>query len=116
MDILAGRTLSDQDLSNNSNVIIVDENFVKDYLEVPNEKALGMDVLVSDQYFTIVGVAKAHAGGGFMDIKVAIIPITTAQQKITSDPYYPYMIFETDESIPSSQAIKLIKYTLLKRQ
>jgi hypothetical protein len=51
-----------------------------------------------------------------MNIKVAIIPISTAQQKITADPYYPYLIFETDNSIPSSEAIKLIKYTLLKWQ
>lgn len=51
-----------------------------------------------------------------MDIKVAVIPISTAQQKITSDPYYPYLIFETDKSIPPKEAIKLIKYTLLKWQ
>lgn len=60
MDILVGRTLSDQDIINKSNVIVIDANFVKDYLEVSNEKALGMDILIGDQYFTIVGVAKPH--------------------------------------------------------
>jgi hypothetical protein len=47
---------------------------------------------------------------------MALIPITTAQQKITSNPFYPYVVFEIDESIPSSEAIKLVKYTLLKWQ
>lgn len=116
MDVLAGRTLSDQDINDHANVILVTENFVKDYFKVSNQEALWNDVLIGDQYFTIVGVLKEHAWWGFFNIKVAIIPISTAQQKITSDPYYPYLIFETDESIPTVQAIKMIKYTLLKWQ
>lgn len=60
MDILVGRGLSDQDIINKSNVIVVDRNFVKDYLKVSNEKALGIEVLINDQYFTIVGVMKEH--------------------------------------------------------
>jgi hypothetical protein len=47
---------------------------------------------------------------------MAVIPITTAQQKITSNPFYPFLSFEIDDSIPSSEAVKLVKYTLLKWQ
>jgi hypothetical protein len=47
---------------------------------------------------------------------MAVIPITTAQQKITSNPFYPYLVFEIDDSMLSSEAVKLVKYTLLKWQ
>jgi hypothetical protein len=84
-------------------------------LRISYKEALNKDILIHDQYFTIVGVI-TDPEASFLNIKIGVIPISTAQQKITADPYYPYLIFETDKSIPSSQAIKLIKYTLLKRQ
>jgi hypothetical protein len=54
MDILEGRMLSDQDIINKNNVILVTESFVTDYLKTSNKNALGMDVLINDQYFSII--------------------------------------------------------------
>jgi len=51
-----------------------------------------------------------------VDVKIVIIPITTAKQKITSDPFYEYIVFEVDPNLPASEAVKLVKYTLLKWQ
>lgn len=117
IEVIVGRNISDQDVINKSNVVLVTENFVKDYLKVSNKKeAIGMEILISDQYFTIVGIIWEHTWGGFIDIKIAVIPISTSQQKLTSDQYYQYMIFEIDDSLPPKQADKLIKYNLLKRQ
>nr|MDD3720004.1 ABC transporter permease [Candidatus Gracilibacteria bacterium] len=110
-----GRFLEKEDLTNYKNVVVVTENVVKDYLGVSNEVAIGKELLIGDQYFSIVGVAE-EKGGGLVDVKIAIVPITTAQQKITSNPFYPYLVFEIDENLPSSEAIKLVKYTLLKWQ
>jgi len=114
-NFLVGRSLTNQDIKNYSNVIVVSEDFVEDYMDISNEKALWEEVLIGDQYFNIVWVFEKQ-WWGLVNMKIAVIPITTAQQKITSDPFYPYLVFEIDENLPSSQAVKLVKYTLLKRQ
>lgn len=116
LDFLNWRSLNQDDLNQYNNVVIVSENVVKDYLWLTNnEDAIWKDILIGDQYFNIVWVVKSR-GGWLVDVKMAIIPITTAQKKITSNPFYPYLVFEVDESIPSSEAVKLAKYTLLKWQ
>ena len=51
-----------------------------------------------------------------MDVKTAVIPITTAQQKLTNDPFYQFIVLEIAEELPASEAVKLVKYILLKRQ
>lgn len=114
-DIIAGRSLSPQDLRFHTDVAVVSENFVRDYLERTPSQALWNEITIGDQYFSIVGVSEAP-WGGLIDVKAVVIPISTAQQKITTDPFYPYLIFEVDPQLPSSQTIKLVKYTLLKRQ
>ncbi len=116
IDVILWRNISDQDVVNKSNTVLVTESFVKEYLEISNQNALGKEILIGDQYFTIVWIISEHTWGWFIDVKIVVIPISTAQQKITSDPYYQYMIFEVDDSLPPTQAEKLIKYTLLKRQ
>lgn len=115
MDFVAWRSLNKDDLINYKNVIIVSDNIVKDYLKTTNENAIWKDIIIDDQFFSIIWVVKA-AGWWIVDVKVAIIPISTAQKKITSNPFYQYLVFDIDESIPSSEAVKLCKYTLLKWQ
>jgi len=114
-DIVAGRTLIDQDIRSYNNVVLVDETFVKDYFNISPKQALGEEIIINWQYFNIVWVIDAQWFGP-IDIKVAVIPISTAQQKITSDPFYQYLVFEIDELLPASEAVKLMKYTLLKWQ
>lgn len=115
LKLLAGRMLNDNDLKQSTNVTVISENAVKDYLKVTPEEALWKDVLIWWQYFSIVWVTKAQ-WWWLMDIKTMVIPITTAQLKITSDPFYPYIVLAIDKSIASSEAVKLVKYTLLKWQ
>ncbi len=115
LKLVAWRMLNEQDLTNYRNVVVISENTAEDYLEASAEEALGKEVLLWGQYFTIVGVTKTK-GWWLVDIKTAVVPITTAQQKVTSDPFYPYVSLEIDENLPASEAIKLVKYTLLKRQ
>lgn len=115
LDLITWRELNQNDLEQYNNVVVVTENTVKDYLEVSNEEAIWKELLIWDQYFSIVWVVKSR-GWWVVDIKIAIIPITTAQQKITSNPFYPFLVFEIDDTIASSEAIKLVKYTLLKWQ
>lgn len=115
LKLLAGRELNDYDLKNQSNVIVVSENVIQDYLDVSNEAALGKEVLIADQYFSIIGVVESK-WWWLVDVKMWVIPITTAQQKISSDPFYPYVSLEIDKNLPSSEAMKLVKYTLLKWQ
>ena len=114
-DLLSWRWLDKYDLLNYKNVIVISENAVKDYLKVSNEEAIWKEILIWDQYFSVVWVIESR-WGGIIDVKVFIIPITTAQKKITSNPFYQYLVFDIDESIPSSEAVKLSKYTLLKWQ
>ena len=115
LKLITWRELSQQDLVNHENVVVISENAVKDYLEMTNEEVLWQEVLIGDQYFTIIWVVESK-WWWLIDVKMAVIPITTAQQKITSDPFYPYVSLEIDENLPASEAIKLVKYTLLKRQ
>jgi len=114
-DLITWRLLNQDDLVNYKNVIIVSENTVTDYLEVSNEEAIWKEILIWDQYFTIVWVIESR-WGWIIDVKMAVIPISTAQKKITSNPFYPFLVFEIDENTPSSEAVKLVKYTLLKWQ
>ncbi|MDD2871151.1 MAG: ABC transporter permease [Candidatus Gracilibacteria bacterium] len=113
--ILEGRGINDNDSKNYESVVVISENVVKDYLKISNKEAIGKDIIIGGQYFSIIGVV-GDKGGGIVDVKLAVIPISTAQQKITGDPFYPYLIFKIDESIPSTEAVKLVKYTLLKWQ
>jgi putative ABC transport system permease protein len=115
MKLVAWRMLNEQDLSRYTNVVVVSDNTVEDYLEIDAEQSVWAEVLVWDQYFTIVWVTEAQ-GWWFVDVKTAVIPITTAQQKITNNPFYPYVSLEIDEDLPASEAVKLVKYTMLKRQ
>ena len=112
---LAGRTLTDQDIVNHSNVVVISEDFATDYLETNAEWALWKQIRIANQYLDVVGVFDTQ-WGGLIEMKIAVIPISTAQQKITSDPFYPYLVFEIDPEIPTSEAMKFVKYTLLKRQ
>lgn len=115
LELVAGRWLNEQDASNYRNVVVISENTATDYFDLPAEQVLKKELLIGNQYFSVIGVTKAQ-GWGFVDIKTALIPISTAQQKITSDPFYPYVVLEIDENLPSSEATKLVKYTLLKWQ
>lgn len=115
LEIIEWRSISKNDVDNYKNVVLVTENFVSDFLETTNNKAIWKEILIADQYFTIVWVTD-EAWWWLVDIKLVIIPISTAQQKITSNPFYPYVIFKVDDSIPSSEAVKMVKYTLLKWQ
>jgi putative ABC transport system permease protein len=115
LKLVAGRWITDQDSKNYSNVIVVSDNAVSTYFKMSPEQALWKEILIADQYFSIVWVVEAK-WWWLVDVKMAVIPITTAQQKITSNPFYPFLIFEIDDSILSSEAVKLVKYTLLKWQ
>lgn len=115
LKITAGRWLTDQDSTNYSNVVVVSQNTVKDFMDMTNEEALWKEILIWWQYFTIIGTTKEQ-WWGFVDIKTALIPVTTAQQKITSDPFYQYVVFEIDDNMNSEEAVRLAKYTLLKWQ
>lgn len=114
-DLLAWRELNQDDLDNYKNVLVISENVVTDYLKGTNEEAIWKEILIWDQYFTIIWVIESR-GWGIIDVKVLILPITTAQKKITANPFYPFLIFEIDESIANSEAVKMSKYTLLKWQ
>lgn len=115
LDFLEWRWITDYDSKNYSNIIVVSDNLVKDYLEITNKEAIWKEILIWNQYFSIIWVVKSK-WNWLVDMKIWIIPITTAQQKITSDPYYPYLILKIDDIIASSEAEKLVKYTLLKWQ
>lgn len=115
LKLVTWRGLSSDDLTNYANVVVVSENTVSDYLKTTNDKAIWKEILIWGQYFTIVWVVE-NKWWWLIDVKMAVIPITTAQQKITSNPFYPFLSFEIDDSIPSSEAVKLVKYTLLKWQ
>ncbi len=115
LKLVVGRWLNDYDLKNYSNVTVMSENTVEAYFWVSPSEVLGKEILIADQYFTIVWVTEPQ-WWWLVDIKTTLIPITTAQQKITSNPFYPYIVFEIDDSILSSEAVKLVKYTLLKWQ
>jgi len=115
LELTSGRGLNDQDSIEFRNVVVLSENTVEDFLEMSNEESLWKEILIAGQYFSIIWTTKAQ-GGGFVDIKTALIPISTAQQKITSNPFYPYIVFEIDEDFSSAEAVKLAKYTLLKWQ
>lgn len=115
LDLVEWRLITQDDWDNYRNVIVVWDNVVSDYLKVSNKNAIWKEILISDQYFTIIWVVES-AASGFIDMKIWVIPISTAQQKITSDPFYPYLIFKVDENISSDEAVKLVKYTLLKWQ
>lgn len=115
LKLTSGRWLTEYDSENYSNVVVLSENTVEDFLKMSNEEALWKEILIGSQYFSIIWTTKEQ-WGGFVDIKTALIPITTAQQKITSNPFYPYIIFKIDESFSSAEAVKLVKYTLLKWQ
>lgn len=115
LKLVTWRGLISDDLTNYANVVVVSENTVSDYLKTTNDKAIWKEILIWGQYFTIVWVVE-NKWWWLIDVKMAVIPITTAQQKITSNPFYPFLSFEIDDSIPSSEAVKLVKYTLLKWQ
>ena len=116
LDLITWRELNKDDVDKYSNVVVVSENTVKDYFETTNENAIWKELMIWDQYFTIVWVIK-NRGWWLIDVKMAIIPITTAQKKITSNPFYPFLMLEINEEImTSSEALKLVKYTLLKWQ
>lgn len=113
--ILEGRWINDNDSKNYESVVVISENVVKDYLKISNKEAIWKDIIIWGQYFSIIWVVW-DKWWWIVDVKLAVIPISTAQQKITWDPFYPYLIFKIDESIPSTEAVKLVKYTLLKWQ
>ena len=115
LKLIAWRWLIEQDIKNYNNVTVMSENTVSTYFDLTPKEVLWKDILIADQYFSIVWVTKVQ-GWWLIDIKTTLIPISTAQQKITSNPFYPYIVFEIDESIVSSEAVKLVKYTLLKWQ
>lgn len=115
LEFVEGRWINDNDSINYENVIVVSENVIKDYLKTTNKEAIWKEIIIWDQYFSIIWIVK-NRWEWLVDVKLWIIPITTAQQKITWDPYYPYLVFEIDEETPSSDAVKLVKYTLLKWQ
>lgn len=115
MDIMVWRALNQQDLDSFRQVAVVSENFVESYLETSPDQALGREIIVGDQFFDIIGVIE-NRWWWFIDVKIVVIPITTAQQKITSDPYYQYLIFDFDENLGAKEAVKLVKYNVLKRQ
>lgn len=114
-DILEWRWLDDDDLKKYNNVVVVSDNFVKDYMEVSNKEAIWKELLISWQYFSIIWVIK-NKWWWIIDMKIWVIPITTAQLKITSNPFYPYLVLDVNDTIANSEAIKLVKYTLLKWQ
>lgn len=114
-DILEWRWITEIDSKNHSNVVVISENVVKDYFETTNKEVIWKELLIAGQFFTIIWVIK-DKWSWLVDVKMAVLPINTAQQKITWDPYYPFLIFEIDENILSSEAMKLVKYTLLKWQ
>lgn len=115
LNLVAGRWLTDNDKKNYSNVIVISDNVVNTYFKQTPEQVLWKEILINDQYFSIVWVVESR-WWWLIDVKMGIIPITTAQQKITSNPFYPYLVFEIDDSMLSSEAVKLVKYTLLKWQ
>lgn len=115
LKLVAWRWLIEQDSKEFSNVTVVSENTVETYFWVSPEEVLWKELIIADQYFSIVWVTEAQ-GWWLVDIKTTLIPISTAQQKISSNPFYPFIVFEIDDSILSSEAVKLVKYTLLKWQ
>ncbi len=113
--MLEWRWLNEDDLISYNNVIVVSENVVSDYMKISPKEAIWKELLINWQYFSIIWVVK-DKWGWIVDVKIWVLPITTAQQKITSNPFYPYLVFWVDESLPSNEAVKLVKYTLLKWQ
>lgn len=115
LDFIVWRNLNEDDNIDYKNVIIVSDNAIEEYFKIDVKDSIWKEILIWDQFFSIIWVVK-NKSAWFMDMKMWIIPINTAQKKITSDPFYPYLIFKINDSISSQQATKLVKYTLLKWQ
>jgi len=93
--------------------MVVNQNFAEAFF--PNKNPIGEELLIENQYFKIIGITE-NAGAGIVPMKMAMIPITTAQQKIVMDPYFPLLSFVISDETDTDYAVKMIKYTLLKRQ
>ena len=73
LKLVAWRGLNANDLRNFSNVTVISENTVEDYFKMSPEEVIWKEIIIADQYFSIVWVTKAQ-GGWLVDVKTTLIP------------------------------------------
>lgn len=87
LELEAGRMLSNDDIKNNSNVVVIDYNGHQGLFADMNAKnILGKTIIFDSKPFVVIGVLKRDANSRAEDVTVRLyIPYTTMMNKITGD-------------------------------
>lgn len=106
LELEVGYLLSDDDIKNSSNVVVLDYNAKKNIFKNEESKdILGRIVIFDDQPFKIIGVLKQDTNKFFEDNTVRLyMPYTTLMNKLTGDRNLREIIVKVKDSVSSSLA------------
>ena len=111
IDLSAGRNINNDDVKNNSDIIVIGSKVEEKLFGTMN--AIGQKIKIKGRNFKVVGILSKKGQVSIINFDDAVlIPWTTAQQYVLGIKYFQHILVEVDSEANIDKTVEDIKVTL----